>query len=379
MHSRRTGRRSPPRVCCHPKRGVPSSVPLRALLHGAAPSVAGDLRPQTLSPLGPRSPSAPGSPCVREKTDAISPHCPPGDARPTTALSPSPAHHIVPGSGCFGCPTPFCPATHLRSLGSSRATLAREAHQAALHHIRLWAGCSQGWRPGDPRKVPPGAQPSPSPYFRGLDMAIHPRRCRLAAPLGDGPQQQPSPTLGPGGPGGPGKPSLPWGETKNRLNIKGGMGQQSHPSKATPGPHRASLFPPESPPVPPRGTQHRGGRGDRGPISAHLLPTVALLAPVTLGKQCGGCHGTVPKSLEQVPQPSPHASAHTHLLAGPPSLPQLPGTARHPGDARLARLPRLPGRPLGTPVAHGTARGALGARGTLVPLVTFGSSLAREA
>lgn len=87
------------------QRGVPPAVPLPgALLHGAAPLAAGDLRLQTLSPLGPRSPSAPGSPCVREKTDAISPHCPPGDACPATTLSPSPAHHVVPSSVVLAAP-----------------------------------------------------------------------------------------------------------------------------------------------------------------------------------------------------------------------------------------------------------------------------------
>lgn len=90
-----------------------------------------------------------------------------------------------------------------------------------------------------------------------------------------------------------------------------------------------------------------GPWGARQAIPALLTP-VALLAPVT-------------------------------LLAGPPGLPQLPGPARHPGDARLARLPRLPRRPLGTPLTNSPARGALGAGSTRVPLVTFGSSLAREA
>lgn len=75
--------------------------------------------------------------------------------------------------------------------------------------------------------------------------------------------------------------------------------------------------------------------------------------------------------------PSPHPL--THLLAGPPGLPQLPGPARHPRDARLARLPRLPGRPLGAPLAHSPACRALGAGGALVPFVTFGSSLTGEA
>lgn len=61
-----------------------------ALLHGAALLAAGDLRPQTLSPLGPRSPSAPGSPYSGKKIDAIS----------HLAAVPrhSPAHHIVPSS-----------------------------------------------------------------------------------------------------------------------------------------------------------------------------------------------------------------------------------------------------------------------------------------
>lgn len=122
-----------------------------------------------------------------------------------------------------------------------------------------------------------------------------------------------------------------------------------------------------------------GDRGDCVLIPAHLLAPVALLTPVTLGKQRGGHHGAVPKPLDQVPQPSPCTSAHTHLLARPPGLPQLPSPARHPRDARLARLPRLPGWPLGTPLTHSTARGALGAGGTWVPLVTFRSSLTGEA
>lgn len=122
-----------------------------------------------------------------------------------------------------------------------------------------------------------------------------------------------------------------------------------------------------------------GDSRDCVPVPAHLLTPVALLAPVTLGTQHSRHQGSVPKPLDQVPQPLPCTSTHTHLLAGPPGLPQLPGPARHPGDARLARLPRLPRRPLGTPLTNSPARGALGAGSTRVPLVTFGSSLAREA
>lgn len=88
--------------------------------------------------------------------------------------------------------------------------------------------------------------------------------------------------------------------------------------------------------------------------------------------------GLSPSPWTSCPRPHP-MPPHTHLLTRSPGLPQLPSTARHPRDARLARLPRLPRGPLRTPLTHGTAHGALGAGGTHVPLVTFGSSLTREA
>lgn len=105
---------------------------------------------------------------------------------PSALAAPLYHHHpqsqliMLPQLGCLVCPSPFRPATHLRSLGSDGAAFAWEAHQAALHHVHLWAGRSQGQNPGDLRKVPSGAKPSPSPCAKGLDVAIHPQRGRLA-------------------------------------------------------------------------------------------------------------------------------------------------------------------------------------------------------
>lgn len=105
---------------------------------------------------------------------------------PSALADPLYHHHpqsqliMLPQLGCLVCPSPFRPATHLRSLGSDGAAFAWEAHQAALHHVHLWAGRSQGQNPGDLRKVPSGAKPSPSPCAKGLDVAIHPQRGRLA-------------------------------------------------------------------------------------------------------------------------------------------------------------------------------------------------------
>ncbi|POI27010.1 hypothetical protein CIB84_009240, partial [Bambusicola thoracicus] len=79
------------------------------------------------------------------------------------------------------------------------------------------------------------------------------------------------------------------------------------------------------------------------------------------------------EAMSPCPQPC------THLLTRPASLPQLASPARHPWDARLSWLPRLPWWSLQAPLAHSPAWGALGTRGTLVPFVTFGSSLTREA
>lgn len=116
-------------------------------------------------------------------------------------------------------------------------------------------------------------------------------------------------------------------------------------------------------------------RGDCIPITAHLLTPVALLTPVTLQKRGGGLMKLSPSPEAMCPCLHPH----THLLTRSPSLPQLASPAWHPWDARLAWLPWLPRWPLWAPLAHSPACGALRTRGTLVPFVTFGSSLTREA
>lgn len=106
VQGRRTGRDLPvpPQGLLTPKEGCPQQCYHPGLCSMGLPhwqQETYDRRPYLLwVPARPRLPARP----VREKTGAISPHCLPGDACPTTVLSPSPVHHVVPGSVTLAAP-----------------------------------------------------------------------------------------------------------------------------------------------------------------------------------------------------------------------------------------------------------------------------------
>lgn len=196
----RTRRDHPVPLC-----GVfPAVPPYGAVLRGAAPLAAAHSRPQTLSPLGPRSPSAPGSPCVGEKTE------------PTSLHGPS----AVPSHSPLGCPLPSAHPRTFPPLGPTGPRSPGKPMRLPSTTSACEGGHSQGQHPGTPARSPLGTALPRSP----CQGTVHPRSCSSSP--GDGPQQHPSLTFGPGGPWGPGKPSLPWRGEKNRLSIKGTAGHR---------------------------------------------------------------------------------------------------------------------------------------------------------
>lgn len=121
--------------------------------------------------------------------------------------------------------------------------------------------------------------------------------------------------------------------------------------------------------------ESRGTEETAFPLQLTCSPRSPFSPRSPCRKEVGGLMELSPSLEAMSPCPQPR----THLLTRPPSLSQLTSPARHPWDARLAWLPRLPWWSLQAPLAHSPACGTLGTRGTLVPFVTFGSSLTREA
>ena len=245
--------------------------PPGALLHGAA---AGDLRPQTLSPLGPRSPSAPGSPCGGEKTAAISPRCP--LVHPATVLSLSPAHHVVPDSAASAAPLlPAQPRTF--------APLGPAGPRSPGKPITLpsaTSACGQGAVRASTQGTPEGAPRGsalPKPLCRGTGRGHPSPEVQVASSSHHLP-------WAPGALGGQASRPCPGEGEKNRsyINRTAGHGRAEPSRYGHSWPPPGIPLPPGEPPVPPRGPQHGGTEGTVSSILAHLLAPVALLAPVTL-------------------------------------------------------------------------------------------------
>lgn len=176
----------------------------------------GDLRPQTLSPLGPRSPSAPGSPCIGEKTDAIIPHCPPGDA------CPSATHHFVPGSVALAAPL-------LSAQPRTFAPLGPAGPRSPGKPIRLpsTSACGQGTvragTQGMAGRSPRGHSPPQAPVPGDWTWPCIPRGAGWH-PLGTVPSSSHHLPWALGALGVQASHPCPgWGE-KNRLSIKGTAG-----------------------------------------------------------------------------------------------------------------------------------------------------------
>lgn len=186
-----------------------------ALLHGAALLAAGDLRPQTLSPLGPRSPSAPGSPYSGKKIDAIS-HLAAALGTPLLLLSPVTAQLTTLSPAQWpGLPCSFLPS-HVPSVPWVQRGRAHPGSPSGCPPPHLPVGRVQaGLAPRGPQEGLPRVTALPKPPCQGTGCGHPSPEVQAGTPWGR------SPTLGPGGPGGPGKPSLPWPGEINRLSIKG--------------------------------------------------------------------------------------------------------------------------------------------------------------
>lgn len=137
-------------------------------------------------------------------------------ARPVSGRRQMPSAPAAP-LGMPALPPPSVPAQLITLSPAQSPWLPRSSlpsHAPSLPWVRQGRA-----RPGSPSGCPPPRLPAGR-----AQSGLAPQEGLPRGPLRDHPQQQPSPTLGPGGPGGPGKPSLPWDGEKNRLSIRGTAG-----------------------------------------------------------------------------------------------------------------------------------------------------------
>lgn len=110
--------------------------------------------------MGPRSPSAPGSPCVGKKTDAISPCCP-----SVPSSSSVPAHNVAPAR----LPQlPFFQTSHTPSLPWVRWGRVRLGGPSGCPPPRPPVGRAQsGPEPRGPQEGPLRGKALPKPLCQG--------------------------------------------------------------------------------------------------------------------------------------------------------------------------------------------------------------------